>query len=341
MDDLSNVLSMLKVDQADWSIVQLSRNSTFEFSDQASVHCIVALAGHFNLNPQIETPMCRSTQMNAGDVSIAFGSSISTISENKNVTWKSQSEAAPSSEEVPWYEIGNASPRALAIVGRFQIDPLFVKLLSQFLPELYVCESPDGELPIWTGALSSAHQLQKRANVDGFGALSLRLADMCVTELAREYLANRSLRGDAHLRSDIRPAIARAVQIIHSRPTLGWTVESLAKEVGMSRSSFASAFGEAIGEGPVAYLSRVRMQIAAKMLRTERVSMMQIAHHVGYSSDISLNRAFRRFFGTSPSEFRKSLLERSRNLSEGDEFAELPIKAAALPLPYAEALEAA
>lgn len=331
MDELSNFLSMLKVDAAYWSIVQLSENSAFEFNDQSSIHCIVALAGDFHLNPQTNTRICGAPQMKAGDVAIAIGGQINTISENPNVIWNLEKEAASTCDDVPWHEIGNSSPRALAIVGSFEIEPLFVKLLSQFLPELYVCQSPDGELPLWTGTLSSAHQLQKQAKVQGVGAFSLRMADMCLTELSRDYLASRHQRGDAHLRFDIRPTIARAVQIIHSRPTLSWTVESLAKEVGMSRSSFASAFGEAIGEGPVAYLSRVRMQTAAKMLRTERMSMMQIAHHVGYSSDISLNRAFRRFFGTSPSEFRKSLLEQSRSLSEGDEFAELPKVASAMP----------
>ena len=79
----------------------------------------------------------------------------------------------------------------------------------------------------------------------------------------------------------------------------------LAKAVGMSRSSFSARFSSLVGVPPLRYLTRLRMQLAANALRgSSRASLTEIAEQVGYDSESSFGRAFKRSFGVSPGTFR-------------------------------------
>lgn len=138
----------------------------------------------------------------------------------------------------------------------------------------------------------------------GWGAFAKKLAETCITQVIRIHRIDQCRSVEQEEDKDVSPKILRALQLINAQPTTNWTVGSLAREVGMSRSSFSDMFGRSIGESPVRHLARVRMKIAAQMLHGEHMTLLEIAHQVGYSSDISLTRAFKRFFGTTPSEFR-------------------------------------
>ncbi|MGP4753354.1 helix-turn-helix transcriptional regulator [Agrobacterium pusense] len=100
--------------------------------------------------------------------------------------------------------------------------------------------------------------------------------------------------------------IARALKAIHADPTRGWTVESLAKEAGQSRSSFAARFKELIGQAPVEYLTKWRMRLAAATLRNTRAPIRAVASDIGYSSDSALSSAFRRIYHMSPAHYRSA-----------------------------------
>lgn len=99
------------------------------------------------------------------------------------------------------------------------------------------------------------------------------------------------------------PQLARALSAIHERPGDRWTVDSLARIAGMSRSGFAQRFAEACGEPAIAYLGRWRM-----MLATERLSQGEpigaVAQNLGYGSESAFGTAFRRIMGVSPGNFR-------------------------------------
>ena len=104
--------------------------------------------------------------------------------------------------------------------------------------------------------------------------------------------------------ADIR--IGRAVAMIHHEPARPWTVDELAREVGMSRTRFANRFQGLIGVGPVSYLIEWRLQRAAAALRTSHRTVAEIAYACGYSSQAAFTRAFKEHFGRSPKAFREA-----------------------------------
>lgn len=98
--------------------------------------------------------------------------------------------------------------------------------------------------------------------------------------------------------------VGRAIALIHREPARAWTVDSLAREVGMSRSRFADRFSELVGEGPMSYLADWRLQQALALLARPRVSVQEVAASVGYLSPAAFTRAFTHKFGKPPSDFR-------------------------------------
>jgi AraC-like DNA-binding protein len=68
----------------------------------------------------------------------------------------------------------------------------------------------------------------------------------------------------------------------------------------------AERFARFLGEPPLTYLARWRLQLAARMLQTTREAVLQVASEVGYDSESAFNRAFKREFGMPPGQFRRS-----------------------------------
>ena len=101
--------------------------------------------------------------------------------------------------------------------------------------------------------------------------------------------------------------IARALKCIHEQANSAWTVETLAREAGMSRSRFAERFRALLGVAPMAYLSEWRLQKALAMLDDTRSSVQQIAVETGYQSPAAFTRAFAGRFGLPPTEYRRTL----------------------------------
>jgi transcriptional regulator GlxA family with amidase domain len=85
-----------------------------------------------------------------------------------------------------------------------------------------------------------------------------------------------------------------------------WTVNDLGRDIGLSRSALADRFTRLIGEPPMRYLARWRLQLAAHHLRTSNMPLARIAAQVGYESEAAFNRAFKRGFGVPPATWRKN-----------------------------------
>ena len=100
--------------------------------------------------------------------------------------------------------------------------------------------------------------------------------------------------------------IMRALRMIENEPARDWTVETLASEVGMGRSTFALRFRELVGDTPVNALNRIRMLRAAKAIRDGQKSISLIAQSIGYSSEPAFIKAFARYFGAPPGRYRAS-----------------------------------
>ena len=135
----------------------------------------------------------------------------------------------------------------------------------------------------------------------------MRLADIVAIQAIRALL--RREESDAGFLGALgEPAVARALGAVHARPGHAWTVASLAREAGLSRSRFAELFAARLGMPVARYLAEWRLQIARKILGETRLSVAQIAHSVGYESLPSFTRRFTRRYGVGPGRFRRDRL---------------------------------
>ncbi len=99
--------------------------------------------------------------------------------------------------------------------------------------------------------------------------------------------------------------LGEAIKQIHNAPEQKWTVESMARKTGLSRSAFACRFKEFTGDTPMNYLSTIRIQKSIEYLKFDRVDIERIAERVGYSSAFAFSKAFKRICGIPPKEYRK------------------------------------
>jgi len=101
------------------------------------------------------------------------------------------------------------------------------------------------------------------------------------------------------------PHLSKVLDSFHQDPAQRWQIEDLADVAGMSRTSFIDYFTNTVKMTPKQYVTLWRMISAQKMLRTTLNSVQQIANFCGYESAASFSKAFKRFTGESPGEFRK------------------------------------
>jgi transcriptional regulator GlxA family with amidase domain len=123
----------------------------------------------------------------------------------------------------------------------------------------------------------------------------------CVASLPKEQLGWLAGARDA--------VVGRSLAILHNRVEHPWTIAELAKEVGLSRSSLVERFTRYLGEPPMSYLTRWRLQLGARALATTPRGVAEIAARVGYESEAAFNRAFKRQFGAPPARYRRERRE--------------------------------
>lgn len=131
-----------------------------------------------------------------------------------------------------------------------------------------------------------------------------RLADVLVIQAIRTWLDSDEPTGPGLLAAARDERIGRAIGLVHGESEVDWSLDSLAAEVGMSRSGFAARFSELVGETPIRYLTRHRMRVAAELLRAGSHTSSQLAGRFGYSSEAAFHRAFKRWVGATPGSLK-------------------------------------
>jgi len=135
-----------------------------------------------------------------------------------------------------------------------------------------------------------------------------RVSELLFVEVVRRYVASLPAENTGWFAGLRDESIGRALQKLHERPAHGWSLEELAKDVGMSRSMLAERFAHFVGVPPIQYLAQWRIQLAASLLRTSTSSLAEIAEQVGYGSETALSRAFKRCVGIAPAPYRRGEL---------------------------------
>ena len=146
----------------------------------------------------------------------------------------------------------------------------------------------------------------------GQAAMLAKLSELMFLEALRAHLTSLPPTARGWVAGLRDPEIGAALGLIHGRFAEPWTLELLAREVQMSRSSFVERFTTYVGVPPMAYLVRWRLQVAARMLQGGASSVAQTASAVGYHSESAFHRAFKRQVGSSPGTWRRGQREALR-----------------------------
>lgn len=166
---------------------------------------------------------------------------------------------------------------------------------------------------------SSIRHLRSEATSgrSGRAVLLSKMAEALFIEALRRYIEQLPAEARGWLAGTRDPVVGSALALLHREPGHPWTVAELAAKVGASRSIVAERFVHFVGEPPLTYLARWRLQLAARLLQTTQKTVLHVAFDVGYESEAAFNRAFKRAFGLPPAQYRRKLSGNGRSLHVG------------------------
>ena len=137
----------------------------------------------------------------------------------------------------------------------------------------------------------------------GGDLIALKMSEALFAQAIRAHLETVS-PADSALAGFADPNLSRALTAFHQEPAKAWSVESLARVAGMSRTAFAQVFSAKMGTTPMQYLTTWRMQIACQGLAEARMNVADAAELAGYASEAAFSRVFRKQVGMSPAAYR-------------------------------------
>lgn len=207
------------------------------------------------------------------------------------------------------YEVlrqGGPGAPATLICGAVRFDHPAAADLLRLLPPVVTIEtwrSPDLEWMQTTLRLMASEASALRA---GGETVITRLADILVIQAVRAWIDQHAAAQPGWLAALRDPHVGRVIQQVHRSPGRLWTVDTMAREAGMSRSAFSARFTTLVGEPAMRFVARWRMHVAVAALRDDRVTIAAVAEQLGYDSEAAFSRAFKRVVGRWPSEVRRS-----------------------------------
>jgi AraC-like DNA-binding protein len=200
------------------------------------------------------------------------------------------------------------------ICGYMTCEPLMGQVFLGGLPPILKVSIRDDASGKWLENSLRYSVDTVDATMPGGEVVLAKLSEVLFVETLRRYIALLPQQQTGWLAGVRDPEVGKALALLHRNPAAPWTIASLANEVGLSRSVLAERFQRYLSETPIAYLTRWRLRLGAQMLKSTSSSVAQIAAEVGYESEASFNRAFKREFGLPPARYR-SQLRAARNHS--------------------------
>jgi len=147
---------------------------------------------------------------------------------------------------------------------------------------------------------------ESRLGRPGSAGVLTRLAELMFIEVLRRYLDELPPGQTGWLAGLRDELVGRALALLHARPGDPWTLAELARESNTSRSNLAKRFTELVGQPPMQYLARWRMQVAGSLLVQSGAKLAAVGAEVGYDSEAAFSRAFKKATGVAPGAWREA-----------------------------------
>jgi len=199
---------------------------------------------------------------------------------------------------------GGGEDRVHLVCGFLGCDSRPFNPLLEALPPILHIKSAGIAHSSWLNAFTRFAVMEASEKRMGGNGILSKLGELMFVELVRRYVESLPQESRGWLGGLRDRAVGRALNLMHAEPRRDWTLNSLAKEAGLSRSAFAERFTAFVGMPPMQYLLKWRLQIAASRLRASGAGIAAIAAEVGYESEAAFSRAFKRVIGQSPTEWR-------------------------------------
>ncbi|WP_182876220.1 AraC family transcriptional regulator [Microbispora sp. H10670] len=191
---------------------------------------------------------------------------------------------------------------AVMLVGAYQARGAVTRRLLAALPTLLVLPGDS-----WDGSLVTLLGREIGRDEPGQEVVLDRLLDLLLIAVLRAWFSRPDARAPGWYRAHGDPVVGPALRMLHAEPARPWTVAELAGRAGVSRAALAQRFGRLVGEPPMAYLTGLRLALAADLLRETDATLEAVARQVGYGTAFALSTAFKREHGVSPQRYRESL----------------------------------
>lgn len=200
---------------------------------------------------------------------------------------------------------GGDGESAVLVCGHFAFDDELLHPVLEEMPPLIHLTASDGQDFSWLDGATRAVAFETATRPPGWSAVVDRISAIVFIQALRASIQQRGLGGSV-FGAFADPHLRRALGAIHADPSAAWTVDTLARRAGMSRTVFAERFRQRIGMAPVAYLTRWRLQRARRVLLDSDDTVALVAAAAGYRSEAAFSRAFSRAYGVPPARYRRA-----------------------------------
>ncbi len=196
------------------------------------------------------------------------------------------------------------APGAVLLCGTFDFEYVHAASLFHYLPDvIHIPYSAERPLNRVLELMADEAEAQRPAKE----VVLRRLSDILFVQIVQHWVEMQGAQDSGWLDAFHDPLIGKALALMHSQPHHAWQVASLARALACSRSTFASRFTALVGEPPMEYLTRWRMQIASRLLIEDpSLRIGDIAARVGYRSEAAFSKAFKRLMGVAPIAYRSA-----------------------------------
>ena len=213
------------------------------------------------------------------------------------------------SDSVVLLQHGGGGVQTMMTCCSFQfVNGDYNPLLAVLPPLIHI---PSGREPLaeWLEPTLKMLAYEARHPRPGSETLVARLIDIILVQAVRVWVQEQPQNRGGWLGALRDPQIGAALGLIHREPQRNWSIYALAREVAMSRSTFAAKFSSLVGAPPLTYLTRWRLWHASRLLSEGNLSVGETALRVGYESEAAFSKAFKRHFGQPPLAYRRGQVQ--------------------------------
>jgi AraC-like DNA-binding protein len=202
--------------------------------------------------------------------------------------------------------VGGGGASSRFICGFLVCDPKLSQTFFGGLPPLIKVNIREDVSGQWLENSLKFSVAQASNSEDGANATLTKLSEALFAETLRSYVRKLPEGQTGWLAGTRDEAVGKALTLLHHRHAHPWTLAELARETGLSRTVLSERFRHFLGEPPMTYLTRWRLQLGERGLVSTSRSVAQIAIEAGYESEAAFNRAFKRQYGLPPARYRKA-----------------------------------